>query len=104
MGRKRSLQQIQQLDFLNIGEVHMLTGVRQSTLKFYCEIGILPFEQAGAGLNRKFNRVETLKRLDEISELKGKHLSIENIVDFFKKKDSKVTSGAKASKKERVTL
>lgn len=90
MGRKRSLQQIQQLDYLNIGEVHTLTGVRQSTLKYYCEIGILPFTQSGSGLNRKFPRIETLERLDQIADLKKRHFTIENIVDFFKKKDAKV--------------
>lgn len=108
MGRRRSLQQIQELEFLNIGEVTILTGVRQSTLKFYCEIGILPFYQAGTGLNRKFNRVEVIGRLDEITALKNKHYSVEDIVQFFKTKDAATTekttaSTAKSTKKETAT-
>jgi DNA-binding transcriptional MerR regulator len=86
MGRKRSLDQILDLTYINIGELSLISGVRQSTLKFYCEIEILPFEQAGIGLNRKFNRVNALSRLKEIEDLKNdKHFSIEDIVTFYKK-------------------
>lgn len=94
MGRKRTLAQIQELEFINIGELAALCEVvfgtkdkfRQSTLKFYCEIGILPFYQAGVGLNRKFNRLEAVDRLKLIDELKTeKHFSIEDIIAYFKK-------------------
>lgn len=98
MGRKRTLKQIEVLDYLNIGEVHTLTGVRQSTLKFFCEIGILPFKQSGVGLNRKFARIETLARLEEIAELKKKHLTIENIIDYFKKKENKKSDSKSKAK------
>lgn len=98
MGRKRTLTQIVKLEFINIGELATLCEdvfnstdkFRQSTLKFYCEMGILPFHQAGAGLNRKFNRAEALKRLKEIDTLKHqKHFTIDDIVQYFKKKEDK---------------
>jgi DNA-binding transcriptional MerR regulator len=109
MGRKRTLQQIIKLDKINIGELATLCidvfstddKFRQSTLKFYCEVGILPFLQAGPGLNRKFDRVEAIKRLKLIDELKTeKHFSIEDIVSYFKKKGNSDDKTEKTDKPE----
>ena len=72
-------------DFLSIGELAKISGVRQSTLKFYSEIGILPFNQDGERLIRKYNKDKALKRLEEIRKLKEKRLSIKEIVDHFTK-------------------
>jgi DNA-binding transcriptional MerR regulator len=101
MGRKRTLQQITELEYINIGELAELCmdifghddkkkpKFRQSTLKFYCEIGILTFIQAGPGLNRKFKRNDAIERLKVIDELKNKkHFSIDDIVAYFKKHNS----------------
>jgi DNA-binding transcriptional MerR regulator len=68
---------------LSIGELAKISGYRQSTLKFYTEIGILPFSQDGEGLLRKYKKEEVLKRLEEIKELKNKRLTIKEIVDHF---------------------
>ena len=53
MSRQRKLEVIQQAEVVTIGELVRLTGVRYSTLKFYTEEGLLPFEQAEENLTRR---------------------------------------------------
>jgi DNA-binding transcriptional MerR regulator len=71
---------------LSIGELAKVSGVRQSTLKYYTEIGILPFNQDGERLLRKYKKDEALKRLKEIKKLKEKRLTIKEIVEYFNAK------------------
>lgn len=59
--------------FLSIGKLAKISGIRQSTLKYYTEIGILPFTQEGERLLRKYKKDEALKRLSEIQKLKEKN-------------------------------
>ena len=40
------METIEHSEYVTIGELVRLTGVRYSTLKFYTEEGMLPFEQA----------------------------------------------------------
>jgi DNA-binding transcriptional MerR regulator len=68
---------------LSIGELAKVSGVRQSTLKYYTEIGILPFNQDGERLLRKYNKNEALNRLEEINKLKEKRLTIREIAEHF---------------------
>ena len=68
---------------LSIGELAKVSGYRQSTLKFYTEIGILPFDQDGKRLIRRYNKDEALKRLEEIKKLKDKKMTIKQIVEQF---------------------
>jgi DNA-binding transcriptional MerR regulator len=68
---------------LSIGELANVSGVRQSTLKYYTEIGILPFHQDGERLLRKYKKDEVLKRLKEIKKLKEKRLTIKEILEYF---------------------
>ncbi len=70
---------------LSIGELAKVSGVRQSTLKYYTEIGILPFHQDGERLLRKYRKHDALKRLDEIKKLKEERLTIREIVECFTK-------------------
>jgi len=70
---------------LSIGELAKVSGVRQSTLKFYSEIGILPFAQDGERLIRKYNKDEALNRLEEIRKLKDNKMTIKEIVEYFEK-------------------
>ena len=70
---------------LSIGELAKVSGVRQSTLKYYTEIGILPFSQDGERLIRKYKKDEALKRLEEIRKLKEKRLTIKEIVEYFER-------------------
>ena len=72
-------------DVLTIGELAEVSGIRLTTLKYYTELGILPFNQAEKRLTRKYKKEETLKRLEEIKELKKKRLTIKEIVDLFNK-------------------
>lgn len=68
---------------LSIGELAKVSDVRQSTLKYYTEIGILPFNQDGERLLRKYNKNEALNRLEEINKLKEKRLTIREIAEHF---------------------
>ena len=53
MSRQRSMEVIKNSEYVTIGELVRLTDVRYSTLKFYTEEGMLPFEQAEENLTRK---------------------------------------------------
>ncbi|GAI89155.1 unnamed protein product [marine sediment metagenome] len=68
---------------LTIGELAEVSGVRHTTLKYYTELGILSFSQEGERLTRKYKEEETLDRLEKIKELKGKRLTIKEIVEYF---------------------
>ena len=70
---------------LTIGELAEVSGIRLTTLKYYTELGILPFNQGGERLTRKYNKEEALERLEKIKELKEKRLTIKEIVYHFNK-------------------
>ena len=70
---------------LTIGELAEVSGTRLTTLKYYTELGILPFSQDGKRLTRKYKEEETLKRLEKIKELKGKRLTIKEIIEDLNK-------------------
>lgn len=70
---------------LTIGELAEVSGIRQTTLKYYSELGILPFSQEGERLSRKYKEGEALERLEKIKELKEKRLTIKEIVDYLNK-------------------
>ena len=72
-------------NILTIGELAEVSGTRQTTLKYYTELGILPFSQAGERLTRKYKEGEALERLEKIKELKKKRLTIKEIIDYFNK-------------------
>jgi len=72
-------------NFLTIGKLAEASGTRQTTIKYYTEIGILPFSQAGERLVRKYKKDEVLKRLDEIKKMKDKRLTIREIIKYFSK-------------------
>ena len=79
MSRQRSLEVIGQAEFVTIGELVRLTGVRYSTLKFYTEEGLLPFEQAEENLTRRYRRQTSLQRIQEIRALREAGRSIPEI-------------------------
>ena len=72
-------------EVLTIGELAEVSGVRLTTLKYYTELGILPFNQGGERLTRKYNKEEALERLEKIKEMKEKRLTIKEIVKYFNK-------------------
>jgi DNA-binding transcriptional MerR regulator len=56
-----------------------MAEVRDSTLKFYSEQGLLPYEQADRGLARRYDPKEAIARLREIKKLRDLGLDIEQI-------------------------
>jgi len=76
---------IEKNEILTIGELAEVSGTRLTTLKYYTELGILPFNQGGERLTRKYKKEEALERLEKINELKEKRLTIKEIVEHFNK-------------------
>lgn len=85
MSRQRSMVTILSSEFVSIGELVRLTNSRYSTLKFYAEEGILPFEQMEENLTRRFQREKSIARIEEIKLLKKQGYSIPEIKEFLKK-------------------
>lgn len=86
MSRQRRMEVIENAEYVTIGELVRLTGVRYSTLKFYTEEGMLNYEQEDENLTRRYKRIETLERILLIKKLKEDGLSIpqikESIIDM----------------------
>ena len=79
MSRQRKLEVIQQAEDVTIGEMVRLTDVRYSTLKFYTEQGMLPFQQAEENLTRRYKREESIRRIQWIKALRQEGKSIQQI-------------------------
>lgn len=79
MSRQRSMEKILESDYVSIGELVRLTNSRYSTLKYYTEEGMIPFEQEEENLTRRFPRESAVKRIEEIKEFKSKGYSIPEI-------------------------
>ncbi|HWR22876.1 MAG TPA: helix-turn-helix domain-containing protein [Feifaniaceae bacterium] len=79
MSRQRSMETISAAEYVSIGELARLTGCRYSTLKFYTEEGMLPFEQAEENLTRRYKREEAVARVRLIKELKAGGLTIPQV-------------------------
>ncbi|WP_018750671.1 helix-turn-helix domain-containing protein [Paenibacillus sanguinis] len=79
MSRQRSMEAIEASEFVTIGELVRLTATRYSTLKFYTEEGMLPFEQAGENLTRRYRREASIKRIALIKQLRSDGLSIPEV-------------------------
>ena len=81
--RKLTIKEINSRDFLKMSELSELNGVRYSTVKYYSELGLLPYEQQGKRLAKKYNREVASKRLQEILKLKKEGKSIPDIINNF---------------------
>lgn len=79
MSRQRSMEAILASDYVSIGELVRLTESRYSTLKYYTEEGMLPYEQEEQNLTRRYKREETVARIQQIKEWKAQGLSIPQI-------------------------
>lgn len=79
MSRQRSIEKILESEYVTIGELVRITNSRYSTLKFYTEEGMLPFEQEEEKLTRRFPREKAVKRIEEIKELKRKGYRVDEI-------------------------
>jgi len=88
MSRRRSLDVVIQAEMVTISELVQLSGMRYSTLKYYTEIGILPFNQLDMGLVRRYPRLHALERLEEIRSMKDNEMTIQQIVDHYQSKSA----------------
>ncbi len=79
MSRQRKLEVIQQAEDVTIGELVRLPAVRYSTLKFYTEQGMLPFQQAEENLTRRYKREESIRRIQWIRRCGRREKSIQQI-------------------------
>ena len=79
MSRQRPMEVIQSAEFVTIGELVRLTGVRYRTLKYYTEEGMLPFYQAEENLTRRYRREESVARLQYIRDLRKQGRSVPEI-------------------------
>ena len=86
MPRKRDLEEIKKLDYLKMSELSELCGVRYSTVKYYSELGLLPYEQKGKRLAKYYPATEASQRLKAILKLRGQGESVPAIIDHFIKR------------------
>ena len=84
MSRQRSMEVISQSEYVTIGELVRLTDVRYSTLKFYTEQGLLPFEQAEQNLPRRYRREESVERIELLRRLREEGKSVGEIKEMLR--------------------
>lgn len=85
MSRQRSMDKILDSEYITIGELARLAECRYSTLKFYTEEGMLPYEQAGENLTRRYRRIESMERLSIIRELRKAGKTIPEVKEEINK-------------------
>ena len=83
MSRQRSMEVIEHSEYVTIGELVRLTGVRYSTLKFYTEEGMLPIEQAEENLTRRYRREKSIKRITYIRQMREQKMTIPEIKEIL---------------------
>lgn len=86
MSRRRSMEVIEKAEYVTIGELVRLTDVRYSTLKFYTEEGILPFEQQEENMTRRYRRKESVERISYIMKLRSEKKTIPEIKEILKER------------------
>lgn len=79
MSRQRTMEKILASEYVTIGEMARLTGCRYSTLKFYTEEGMLPFEQAEQNLTRRYRREESVERVEWIRSKREAGMTVPEI-------------------------
>lgn len=79
MGRQRSMETIRTAEYVTIGELVRLTDTRYSTLKFYTEEGMIPFEQAEENLTRRYKREAAVSRIKRIKEMRESGMTVPDI-------------------------
>ena len=77
------MEKILSSEYVTVGELVRLAGCRYSTLKYYTEEEILPFEQEEENLTRRYKREESIERISLIQELKKQGNSIAQIKEIL---------------------
>lgn len=83
MSRQRSMEAIQTAEYVTIGELARLTDVRYSTLKFYIEEGMIPFQQPEKNLTRRYKREEAVARILGIKKMRAEGKSVPEIREML---------------------
>lgn len=65
---------------LSQSQVATELGIRPSTIKYYTQLALLPYEQNGAGGHRRYELEPVKKRLELINKLKAKGLNMNAII------------------------
>ena len=78
------MEVIENSEYVTIGELVRLTNLRYSTLKYYTEEGMLPFEQAEENLTRRYKREQSVVRIQRIKDLRQAGKSISEIKGILK--------------------
>ncbi len=81
--KKRNIKDVK---LLKLSELAELNGVRYGTIKYYSELGLLPYEQKEERLNRYYPVKEASQRLKEIIKLRKKGKSIPEVINIIIKK------------------
>lgn len=83
MARRRDDNVIKDAEYVTIGELVRLSGMRYSTLKYYTEEGLIEFSQEEENLTRRYHRASALNRIVEISDLRNSNKSISEIKEIL---------------------
>lgn len=86
MPRKRTLEEVKTMDYLKMSELSELCGVRYSTIKYYSELGLLPFEQRGKRLAKYYPSKKASQRVKQIIGLREQGKSVPEILSRFAKR------------------
>jgi DNA-binding transcriptional MerR regulator len=86
MQRKRTLDEIKKRDYLRMSELAELCGVRYSTVKYYSELGLLPYEQKGKRLSKYYPAIEASHRVKAILKMRVEGKSVPEITGYFASK------------------
>ena len=81
--RKRTLEEIKQMDFLKMSELAELCGVRYSTVKYYSELGLLPYEQKGKRLAKYYPADQAGQRVKAILKMRSEGKSVPEVIKHF---------------------
>ncbi len=83
MSRQRTMEKILTSEYVTIGELARLTGCRYSTLKFYTEEGMLPFEQPEQNPTRRYRR-ESVARVEWIRAMRESGKTVPEIKEILR--------------------
>lgn len=87
MSRQRTMEAILASEYVTIGELVRLTECRYSTLKFYTEEGMLPFKQEEEKLTRRYQRKESVERIQMIRNFREAGKIIPEIKKILRRVD-----------------
>lgn len=67
-------------DKLSQSQIADKVGIRPSTIKYYTQLALLPYEQNGVGGHRRYDLRAVTERLELINKLKANGLTMNGII------------------------